>query len=63
MRWEVDVYEGLLDGVVLAEVEMTTVTQSVAIPSWAGREVTGDPKYHKGNMFNERTAALRAVTA
>jgi adenylate cyclase len=61
VRWEIDLYEGLLEGVVLAEVEMSAVTQTVAIPSWAGREVTGDPEYQKGNMFKARTAALRAM--
>ena len=61
MRWEVDVYEGLLAGVVIAEVEMATSNQTVAIPDWVGREVTGDPIYRKTNMFHERTAALSAM--
>ena len=59
MRWEVDVYEGLLAGVVLAEVEMKSASQIVAIPGWIGQEVTGDPKYRKVNMHDERLAGLR----
>lgn len=63
MRWEVDVYEGLLAGIVLAEVEMATATQVVAIPDWVGQEVTGDPKYRKVNMHDERLAGLRKTKA
>jgi adenylate cyclase len=62
-RWEVDVYEGLLAGVVIAEVEMTTATQAVAIPGWVGQEVTGDPKYRKVNMHDARLADLQAAEA
>ena len=63
MKWEIDVYEGLLAGVVLAEVEMAAVTQHVAIPDWAGQEVTGDPEYRKVNMVAQRVAMLDAAKA
>ena len=63
MRWEVDVYEGLLAGVVIAEVEMATANQTIAIPDWVGQEVTGDPKYRKVNMHDARVAGLGATKA
>jgi CYTH domain-containing protein len=49
--WHVDVYEGLLDGVVLAEIELTNVDQTFILPDWIGREVTGNPSYRKINML------------
>jgi CYTH domain-containing protein len=32
--WQVDVYEGLLEGIVLAEIELTSVDQQLMIPDW-----------------------------
>lgn len=52
--WEVDVYEGLLAGVVLAEVELEDADADVPLPGWIGPEVTGDPRYRKINMLNAR---------
>ena len=48
--WQVDVYEGLLDGVVLAEIELTDADQKLTLPDWIGAEVTADPTYRKINM-------------
>lgn len=43
--WEVDVFEGSAEGLVLAEVELDRVDQPVAVPAWAGDEVSDDPRY------------------
>jgi adenylate cyclase len=43
--WEVDVYEGKLAGLVVAEVEMESEDEQPALPSWVGREVTGDRRF------------------
>jgi CYTH domain-containing protein len=59
--WEVDVYEPPLDGVVLAEVELTSADQDPPLPTWVGREVTEDPAFRKRNLFAER--ALRKFRA
>jgi CYTH domain-containing protein len=44
---EVDVYDGLLAGLVVAEVEFGSLEASsrFAPPDWFGSEVTGDPRY------------------
>jgi adenylate cyclase len=38
--WEVDAYEGILDGVVVAEVEIQDVDAAVPLPGWVGAEIT-----------------------
>lgn len=43
--WEIDVYGGDLEGLVVAEVEMKSEKESPALPDWLGREVTGDSRY------------------
>lgn len=54
LTWEIDEYEGLLEGVVLAEVELASRDQHVDIPDWIGREVTEEPSYRKINMLRAR---------
>lgn len=43
--WEIDVFQGSLAGLVLAEVELPNTHASPMLPGWVGREVTGDPRY------------------
>jgi Uncharacterized protein conserved in bacteria len=61
ITWQVDVYKGILAGVVLAEVELPSEAAPLALPDWVGREVTGDPDYKKINMVNARGAAASEV--
>lgn len=43
--WEVDVFEGANQGLVLAEIEIDDRDQRFTIPDWVGREVSGDERY------------------
>lgn len=61
--WEIDVYHGLLDGVVIAEVELPCETSTFVLPDWIGAEVTADPRYKKINMLRERLARRRPLQA
>jgi adenylate cyclase len=45
LTWEVDVFEGPLAGLVIAEVELPAADHRSAPPDWAGAEITGDPRY------------------
>ncbi|MBE0493915.1 MAG: CYTH domain-containing protein [Thiomicrospira sp.] len=46
MTWEVDEFFGDNAGLVVAEVELESETQSFSLPAWAGAEVTHDVKYY-----------------
>jgi CYTH domain-containing protein len=48
--WQVDVYEGILQGVIIAEIELKHESQELILPRWIGKEVTGDSFYKKINM-------------
>jgi CYTH domain-containing protein len=52
--WEIDVYEGMLAGVTLAEIELPSETTEFTLPPWVRQEVTGDPAHKKMNMVNAR---------
>jgi CYTH domain-containing protein len=56
--WYVDVYDGILNGVMLAEIELESADQQIELPGWIGKEVTGDPNYRKVNLLAQRIAAL-----
>ena len=43
--WEVDVFAGAHQGLVLAEIELESADEAVDLPGWIGREVTGDQGY------------------
>ena len=45
MTWEVDEFRGENEGLVVAEVELESESQSVALPPWVGLEVSLDPRY------------------
>lgn len=48
--WEVDVFGGENEGLVLAEVELSSSTETVAMPAWAGTEVSHDKRYTNASL-------------
>ncbi len=48
--WEVDVFSGENEGLILAEVELETEEQQVKLPEWIGEEVSEDPRYYNSNL-------------
>ncbi|MBS0558587.1 MAG: CYTH domain-containing protein [Proteobacteria bacterium] len=49
--WEIDVFHGQNEGLVVAEIELDTETDTFEKPAWAGREVSDDPRYLNANLF------------
>ena len=45
-KWEVDVFEGVHQGLILAEVELESVDAPIELPPFIGDEVTGNPQYY-----------------
>jgi len=48
--WEIDVFEGENEGLVIAEVELEKIDQEIDIPDWIGEEVSGDSRYFNSNL-------------
>lgn len=51
--WEVDVFSGENEGLIIAEVELTDVDQPIDPPSWIGREVTTLPQYYNSFLVSQ----------
>lgn len=50
--WELDIFSGENQGLVVAEVELNHEDETVTLPKWVASEVTGDPKYYNSNLLN-----------
>ena len=49
--WEVDVFEGRNEGLVIAEVEMESEDVEVKLPGWLGKEVSHDPRFRNSSLL------------
>ena len=49
--WEIDVFEGNLQGLIIAEIELKDVNTSINLPGWIAEEVTEDPSYLNINLI------------
>ncbi|HWU89424.1 MAG TPA: CYTH domain-containing protein [Kofleriaceae bacterium] len=48
--WQVDVFHGDNEGLVLAELELASEDEPFAMPPWATEEVSHDPRYYNANL-------------
>lgn len=48
--WEVDVFHGDNEGLVVAEIELSSEDDPFDRPDWLGEEVTGDPRYYNSSL-------------
>lgn len=44
--WEIDEFHGRLDGLIVAEIELSDPDQEITLPEFIGREVTDDTRYY-----------------
>lgn len=50
--WEVDVFLGSNEGLIVAEIELKSEDQLFSKPDWITIEVSDDPKYYNSNLQN-----------
>jgi CYTH domain-containing protein len=48
--WEVDVFHGKNEGLVIAEIELSSEDESFEHPAWLGEEVTHDKRYYNAML-------------
>jgi adenylate cyclase len=48
--WDLDVFAGENEGLVLAELELEAADDAFDHPAWAGDEVSHDPRYYNVNL-------------
>lgn len=50
--FEVDEFSGANQGLIVAEVELSSEDEAFERPSWLGREVTGDRRYYNSSLLH-----------
>jgi adenylate cyclase len=50
LTWEIDVFSGENQGLVIAEIELPNEHHPVELPPWIGAEVTGQPQYYNSAL-------------
>lgn len=48
--WEIDVFAGDNEGLVVAEIELDSAEETFARPEWLGEEVSDDPRYYNVSL-------------
>ncbi|HSZ25383.1 MAG TPA: CYTH domain-containing protein [Cytophagaceae bacterium] len=48
--WEVDEFKGENEGLLLAEIELTSADETFTLPDWIGEEVTQDNRYYNAYL-------------
>ena len=51
--WEVDVFHGANEGLVMAEIELASEDEPFEKPDWIGEEVSGDRRYYNSMLTKE----------
>ena len=49
--WEVDVFHGPNEGLILAEIELSAEDEPFERPAWLGKEVSGDRRYYNSMLM------------
>jgi CYTH domain-containing protein len=52
-KWEVDVFEGKLEGLIIAEIELKTEDEYFQKPTWLRQEFTFYSNYLNANLINQ----------
>lgn len=50
--WELDIFHGLNDGLIVAEVELNDENEDIELPNWIREEVSNDTRYYNSNLMS-----------
>jgi len=59
--WEVDVFHGENDGLIVAEVELSGEDETPDMPAWVGAEVSDDARYFNSHLASHPFACWAAI--
>lgn len=52
LMWEIDVFEGENEGLIVAEIEVPSEQTQFDLPAWIDKEVTGDKRYYNSHLIS-----------
>lgn len=51
--WEIDVFHGALEGLILAELEVSSEDEQFELPDWVTEDVSRDPSYYNAVLIDQ----------
>ncbi len=51
--WELDIFEGANEGLIVAEIELSAEKEPFVKPEWATQEVSFDTRYRNSNLISD----------
>jgi len=49
--WELDIFEGENEGLMIAEIELSSENETFSMPAWITKEVSSDPRYRNSSLI------------
>ena len=50
--WELDIFKGLNEGLIIAEIELNGEDETFTLPNWVTTDVTDDVRYFNSNLLH-----------
>lgn len=50
--WELDIFHGGNEGLIVAEIELNSIDEKFSLPSWVKEEVSEDIRYYNSNLMS-----------
>lgn len=52
-KWEIDIFHGKLQGLIVAEIELESEEELVELPGWVEKEVSSDIQYYNSKLIEK----------
>lgn len=52
-KWEIDLFHGKLEGLIVAEIELESEEEVFELPAWIDREVSDDVQYYNSKLIEK----------
>ena len=49
--WEIDLFDGVNEGLLIAEIELENESESIDLPEWIVKEVSDDERFYNLNLY------------
>ncbi len=52
-KWEIDIFHGKLEGLIIAELELESEDEAFELPGWIQKEVSDDVQYYNSRLIEK----------
>lgn len=52
-KWEIDIFHGKLEGLMIAEIELESEEETFELPNWIDREVSSEIQYYNSKLIEK----------